>query len=139
MEPTLQQSGLLKGRGRAVVMVVVLLLMLVSWLGVIDRASTDYIDSSLVQASVAFGAAKLLNALISMLQSAEVEVSMVVFSGSLGLGEMLDPFNDLVEDFSSLMKLSIGSLLVQKVLLGIVSDVFFKVVLTLSGGMVIPG
>ncbi|MAP77963.1 hypothetical protein [Halopseudomonas aestusnigri] len=137
MEPTLQQSGLLKGRGRAVVMVVVLLLMLVSWLGVIDRASTDYIDSSLVQASVAFGAAKLLNALISMLQSAEVEVSMVVFSGSLGLGEMLDPFNDLVEDFSSLMKLSIGSLLVQKVLLGIVSDVFFKVVLTLSGGMVI--
>lgn len=137
MEPTLQRSGLLKGRGRAVVMVVVLLLMLVSWLGVIDRASTDYIDSSLVQASVAFGAAKLLNALISMLQSAEVEVSMVVFSGSLGLGEMLDPFNDLVEDFSSLMKLSIGSLLVQKVLLGIVSDVFFKVVLTLSGGMVI--
>lgn len=118
-------------------MVVVLVLMLVSWLGVIDRASTDYIDSSLVQASVAFGAAKLLNALISMLQSAEVEVSMVVFSGSLGLGEMLDPFNDLVEDFSSLMKLSIGSLLVQKVLLGIVSDVFFKVVLTLSGGMVI--
>lgn len=137
MEPTLQSSGLLKGRGRAVVMVVVLVLMLVSWLGVIDRASTDYIDSSLVQASVAFGAAKLLNALISMLQSAEVEVSMVVFSGSLGLGEMLDPFNDLVEDFSSLMKLSIGSLLVQKVLLGIVSDVFFKVVLTLSGGMVI--
>tara|TARA_Y100000114_G_C11740814_1_gene318849 strand:- start:220 stop:1437 length:1218 start_codon:yes stop_codon:yes gene_type:complete len=137
MDPTLQSSGLLKGRGRAVVMVVVLVLMLVSWLGVIDRASTDYIDSSLVQASVAFGAAKLLNALISMLQSAEVEVSMVVFSGSLGLGEMLDPFNDLVEDFSSLMKLSIGSLLVQKVLLGIVSDVFFKVVLTLSGGMVI--
>lgn len=137
MDPTLQSSSLLKGRGRAVVMVVVLVLMLVSWLGVIDRASTDYIDSSLVQASVAFGAAKLLNALISMLQSAEVEVSMVVFSGSLGLGEMLDPFNDLVEDFSSLMKLSIGSLLVQKVLLGIVSDVFFKVVLTLSGGMVI--
>lgn len=137
MDPTLQSSGLLKGRGRAVVMALVLLLMLVSWLGVIDRASTDYIDSSLVQASVAFGAAKLLNALISMLQSAEVEVSMVLFSGSLGLGEMLDPFNDLVEDFSSLMKLSIGSLLVQKVLLGVVSDVFFKVVLTLSGGMVI--
>ncbi|MEB3736467.1 hypothetical protein ULF88_25755 [Halopseudomonas pachastrellae] len=32
-----------------------------------------------MQASVAFGVAKLLNALISLLQSVEVEVSMVVF------------------------------------------------------------
>ncbi len=137
MEPTLQRSGLLKGRGRVIVMAVVLVLMLVSWLGVIDRASTEYIDSSLVQASVAFGVAKLLNALISMLQSVEVEVSMITFSGSLGLGELLDPFNDLVEDYSSLMKLSIGSLLIQKLLLGIISDLFFKVLLTLSGALVL--
>lgn len=133
MEPTLQRSGLLKGRGRVVVMAVVLLLMLVSWLGVIDRASTAYIDSSLVQASVAFGIARLLNGTISVLQSAQVEGSLLFFSGSIGIGEVLDPFNDLVEDYSSLMKLSIGSLLIQKVLLGIISDLFFKVLLTMSG------
>lgn len=137
MESTSQSSGLLKGRGRPLVVAAVLILMAVSWLGAIDRASTDYIDSSLVQASVAFGVAKLLNALISLLQSVEVEVSMVVFSGSLGLGEVLDPFNDLIEDYSSLMKLSIGSLLIQKLLLGVVSDLFFKILLTLSGAVVI--
>ena len=79
MEPTLQRSGLLKGRGRFAVMAVVLLVMLVSWLGVIDRASTDYIDSSLVQASVAFGIARLLNGAISVLQSAQFEGSLLFF------------------------------------------------------------
>ena len=51
MESTSQSSGLLRGRSRSLVVAAVLILMAVSWLGAIDRASTDYIDNSLVQAS----------------------------------------------------------------------------------------
>jgi hypothetical protein len=49
------------------------------------------------------------------------------------LGEALDPFNDLIERYSSLMELSIGSLLIQKILLEIVSAKFFKILITFLG------
>jgi hypothetical protein len=101
----------------------------ISWLGVIDQKSTTYIDEALVQAGVAFAGSKVLNALLATLQSFEVSVGIA----SLALGETLSPINDLVENYADLMKLAIGSLFVQKILLGIVSDSVFKIVLTVSG------
>lgn len=101
----------------------------ISWLGVIDQKSTAYIDEALVQAGVAFAGSKVLNALLATLQSFEVSVGIA----SLALGETLSPINDLVENYADLMKLAIGSLFIQKILLGIVSDSVFKVVLTISG------
>ena len=101
----------------------------ISWLGVIDQKSTAYIDEALVQAGVAFAGSKVLNALLATLQSFEVSVGIA----SLALGETLSPINDLVENYADLMKLAIGSLFIQKILLGIVSDSVFKIVLTISG------
>lgn len=101
----------------------------ISWLGVIDQKSTAYIDEELVQAGVAFAGSKVLNALLATLQSFEVSVGIA----SLALGETLSPINDLVENYADLMKLAIGSLFIQKILLGIVSDSVFKIVLTISG------
>jgi hypothetical protein len=46
---------------------------------------------------------------------------------------VLDPINDLVEDYSSAMKLAIASLVIQKILLSVVSETVFKVLLSLSG------
>ena len=50
---------------------------------------------------------------------------------SFGLGEALDPLNDLVEQYSTLMKYAIASLLVQKLLLTITSNIVFKLLLRL--------
>ncbi len=104
----------------------------VSWSGVIDRYTTAYIDDALVQASSAFVIARAMNALISFLQSVTFEFSVGI-GGSVGAGQVLDPLNDLVEQYSSAMKLAIGSLVIQKVLLEIVSDNVFKILLTISG------
>ncbi|KKO46530.1 hypothetical protein WG68_04255 [Arsukibacterium ikkense] len=84
-----------------------------------------------MQASSAFVIARGMNALISFLQSVTFEFSFGI-GGSVGAGQVLDPLNDLVEQYSSAMKLAIGSLVIQKVLLEIVSDNFFKVLLSLS-------
>ncbi|SNY41726.1 hypothetical protein SAMN06297280_0345 [Arsukibacterium tuosuense] len=105
--------------------------VVLSWSGVIDHYTTAYLDEALVQASSAFLIARGMNALISFLQSVTFEFSVGI-GGSVGAGQVLDPLNDLVEQYSSAMKLAIGSLVIQKVLLEIVSDTFFKAVLTIS-------
>ncbi|MBU1568842.1 MAG: hypothetical protein KJ630_24855 [Proteobacteria bacterium] len=103
----------------------------ISWLGIIDQQTTAYIDSALVQSSSAFVVARSMNALISFLQSTTINFG-VGLSGAIGVGEILDPLNDLVEQYSALMKLSIGSLIIQKVMLEIASDRFFKILLTIA-------
>ncbi|PYF79220.1 hypothetical protein DFP75_10950 [Marinomonas alcarazii] len=100
-----------------------------SWWGFLDTKAADYISSSLVQAFGAFGLAKLFNATVSVLQSIQISV----FVSSVTIGELLDPFNDMVEDFSSVMKVAVSSLIFQSILLKIIATVYFKVFVTLSG------
>ncbi|MAP29867.1 MAG: hypothetical protein CMK93_03980 [Pseudomonas sp.] len=119
------------GQRRLLMLLVVALLVLLSWLGQGDRSSAAHLDASLLQASVAFASARALNALISVLQSTTISFSL--FGGvAVTLGEMLDPFNDLIEQYAYLMQWAIGSLLAQKILLGLVGQTFFKWLLTLS-------
>ncbi|MBD1401810.1 hypothetical protein [Pelovirga terrestris] len=108
------------------VALIILLIVAVSWSGYIDRQTENYVNQATVQALAAFATARVLNAGISVAKS--VEVGAVVSVQPL---EILDPVHDLVEQYSAIMKLAIGSLVIQKVLLEIVATGFFKVVLTL--------
>lgn len=123
-------------RDRLLLAVAVLLLLLLSWFGSIDRHSSDYVDSALGRSALAYASARGLNAVISVLQSTTFSVSMLGGVSVTG-GELLDPVNDLVEQYASVMKLAIGSLLIQKVLLEIVSDLTFKWLITASGGVLL--
>ena len=105
------------------------LAILISWFELIDRASAAYIDTALIQATATFAIARGFNAIVSVLQSVQIGI----LGASVTIGEVLDPINDLVEQFSSLMKYAIGSLIIQKILLEIVSNIYFKVFLTISG------
>lgn len=111
------------------VFIVVLSIIGISWFGIFDDLSTDFINGSIFDASVAFASARFLNAVISALQT--TTISTVVFSVSIG--EVLDPINDLIEQYSSIMMLAIGSLIVQKLLLEIISALVFKLLITVSG------
>ncbi|MEL0169157.1 MAG: hypothetical protein VW877_13630 [Pseudomonadaceae bacterium] len=126
------------GQRRLLLLIGALCLVVLSWLGQGDRASDEYLDASLLQASIAFASARALNALISVLQSTTISFSL--FGGvAVTLGELLDPFNDLVEQYAYLMQWAIGSLLAQKILLGLVGQSLFKWLLTLSAGMLAAG
>lgn len=109
--------------------VLVLLLILISWLGIIDKKTEYYIDQAMVNAVVAFGAARGINAAVSVIKSTEVSAMFV----SAGIGKVLDPVDDMVEDFSTIMKISLASLASQKIIIEIVSSNFFKILLTIGG------
>jgi len=81
----------------------------------IDQHSHAYLDETLVKAGAAFVIARALNAAISVLQS----FTVTPFIGELGLGQALDPINDLVERFSWVMLAVTVAIGVQKLLLEI--------------------
>lgn len=136
MDSAIKQLDFKRNKPKTFLIGVVLLVILISWVNFLDKTSTNYVDSALVQSTVAFGVARGMNALISTLQSTTLEFSLMA-GISVSIGEMLDPLNDLVEDYSSLMKLSIGSLVIQKLLIEITSNSVFKIALTLSGILLI--
>ena len=99
------------------------------WSGFLDEASTEYIDSALLGSGAIYATARGINAIVSVLQGTELDAFIVTFT----IGELLDPVNDLIERFSGIMMLAIGSLAMQKILLHVVSHSTFNIVLTLLG------
>jgi len=102
-----------------------LLAVVISWAGVLDRSSGKYVDEALVQAFSTYAVARGINGVVSVLQSVSVGGSLGV-AFNVSPGEVLDPINDLVERFAAIMELSIGSLLIQKLLIAITSSAFFQ-------------
>ncbi|WP_320036059.1 hypothetical protein [Halarcobacter sp.] len=91
----------------------------------IDETAKTMVDESFKQAVVVFGSAKALNAVISLAQGTELNLPFVV----VAIGEVLDPINDLVEQFALVMLASLTSLGIQKILLGFVTNEIYNVTL----------
>lgn len=116
-------------KNRLIFASITILLVLISWIGILDYLSYAYLAESLQSALSSYGLSRTLNGIISVLQTSTLSIGVA----SVSIGELLDPINDIIERFSELLTLSIASLIVQKVLLGIVSSNFFKVLFTFSG------
>ena len=101
----------------------------VSWFGPFDLVSASYIEDAIKQALAAYTVARGLNALVSFLQT----ISVV----GLGIGQFLEPINNLVERFSSVMEIAIASLYLQKILISITTSLICKFALLISGGLLI--
>ncbi len=112
---------------------VVVVLMALSGTKVLDDYSDQYTTNSIKNAAITYATARGINALISMLQTSSLEVDVIIFSGSMALGELLDPLNDLIERFSSVMTVVLGSLAAQKALLLISSHQVFHYVILIIG------
>lgn len=122
-------NRLRSGGQKAVVLVAVILLVALAWVEVLDQRASAHMMNVMMESLAAFGIAKVLNGAISVLQSVELSIGVA----SVTVGEALDPLNDLVEMYATLMKLSIGSLIIQNILLEIVSTLFFKVLIAVAG------
>lgn len=104
-----------------------------AWSGLLDGLSAKYIDNALLGSGAIYATARGINALVSVLQGTEMNAFVLTFT----VGELLDPINDLIERFSGVMMLALGSLALQKILLEVVSDSIFNVLLTTLGAGVI--
>ncbi len=108
------------------------LLATLSFLPQIDAHAYELLDASFERAMIAFGLAKGLNGIISLLQGTELTLAPVGVGVNLSIGEILDPFNDLVERFSWVMLAASVSLGVQKLLLALSTKMFVKVLVLLG-------
>lgn len=112
--------------------VLVLICISVSSVGTIDSRTEGYIDGAIKQALFAYAGARTLNAGISFLQSAEFGGKFFV-SASIQPFQLLDPVDDMVEDYATAMKYSIGSLMIQRLLVKILSTDYLKRLTLLMG------
>lgn len=114
--------------------ILVLILVLSLTLGV-DESAQKIQDAAFERAMIAFGLAKGLNAVISLIQGTELSFTPVGVGLNFSVGEVLDPFNDMVERFSWVMLLATVSLGIQKILLLLSSKIFIQLALVLSVGL----
>ena len=88
-----------------------------SWLAPLDASATQQADAGLKRALLSFATARALNAAISVAQGTEVSVQPGGMGVVLTPGEVLDPVNDLVEQFSNVMLAASVAFGVQKMLI----------------------
>lgn len=98
---------------------VLVAVLLLSWTSPLDTLSTEQVDSGLKRALVTFGTARALNALISVAQGTDVAIEPAGIGVKFSPGEILDPINDLVEKFSTLMLFASISFGIQKILISL--------------------
>lgn len=104
-------------------------LTVIAWSGLLDGLSEQYLDGALLGSGAIYATARGINALVSVLQGTEMNAFVLTFT----VGELLDPVNDLIERFSGVMMVALGSLALQKLLLEVVSDFTFNILLTAFG------
>jgi hypothetical protein len=89
--------------------------------GVADDVSNTHAEEALKRALTTFAVSRTLNGVISVAQGTEVALEPGGVGVMLTPGQILDPINDLVERFSSVMLIAASSLGLQIVLLDILS------------------
>tara|TARA_R110002049_G_scaffold138781_14_gene299252 strand:+ start:11934 stop:12767 length:834 start_codon:yes stop_codon:yes gene_type:complete len=97
--------------------------------GLVDDTAQRYADEAFKRALVTFAVARTLNGIISLAQGTELALEPGGVGVNLGVGEILDPINDLIEQFSSVMLIAATSLGLQNFLLSITSWWGFTVAL----------
>jgi len=83
----------------------------------LDVKGKELVDKSFTESVVVFGSAKALNAVISLAQGTELDLPFL----TVAIGEVLDPINDLIEQFSLVMLASMVSLGIQKIMMNFVT------------------
>ena len=80
-----------------------LALVALAWSGPLDRLAEDQAQAGLKRALATFAAARALNGVISVAQGTEVALEPAGVGVTFAPGQILDPVNDLIEQFSTLM------------------------------------
>jgi hypothetical protein len=93
-------------------------LVAASWWQGLDVNAEAQVEAGLKRALIAFAVARGLNGVISVAQGTEVAIQPAGLGVVLAPGEILDPVNDLVEQFSTVMLVAAASLGLQRLLIG---------------------
>jgi hypothetical protein len=101
---------------RWVLAALILLICGIAFTGVTDAPAYAYVDGSLTRAMATAAVARSIDAGISFVQGTEVSATPLGMGVTVAAGEALDPVNDLVERFSTIMLAAVASLAIQQLL-----------------------
>lgn len=104
--------------------------LVLTWIPALDDAANRYLNEATSDTLLAYGAARAINAIISVIQSIELSISLGA-GVAVNLGEALDPLNDLVERFSAFVLYGLAGLGIQKLVLVASSSMFTKLVVSI--------
>lgn len=115
---------------RLLMTALVCVLVALSWHPSVNQTAEAQVDAGLKRALVTFASARVLNGVISVVQGTEVVAQPLGFGVTLSVGEILDPVNDLVEQFSNLMLAASVAFGVEKFLLSFFGSDYASAVTT---------
>ena len=107
-------------------------IILCSFSKFLDIRATPLVEAGLKRAMITFATARSLNAVISAAQGTEVAINPMGVGVTLTPGQLLEPVNDLVEKFASLMMAACVALGIQKMLISIGGNWLVSLFLTMS-------
>lgn len=112
--------------------VALLIAVALAWLGVLDRVASAELDGALKRSFATFAIARSLNGAISLVQDADVSVSPAGVGLTVSPGELLDPLNDLLEQFSTLAFTALTALGIQKFALQLSDSLLLNLTLSVA-------
>jgi hypothetical protein len=118
-------------------LVVALLAVMVAfaWMPAFDTEANAKVDAGLQRAIATYATARLLNGIISVAQGTQIAAAPAGIGMTLSPGEILDPLNDLVEQFSEVMLVAIVAFGVEKMLLAIGASWAISLILSVVAGL----
>ncbi len=120
------------GIAHGALLFILLALLIPSWLGDVDQVAQARTRTAFESALVTFAVARTLNGVISVAQGTELAFQPAGVGVVVTAGEILDPLNDLIEQFSWLTLLAASSLGAQILLSEMFATPFVNAVLTIA-------
>jgi hypothetical protein len=103
-----------------------------AWIGVLDRVASSELDGAFKRSFATFAIARSLNGAISLVQDADVSLSPAGIGLTVSPGELLDPLNDLLEQFSTLAFTALTALGIQKFALQLSDSLLLNLMLSVA-------
>ncbi len=114
---------------------VVAIMVACSWLSPFDTKANEQVDAGLKRAAATYASARLLNGAISVVQGTQISAAPAGMGMTFAPGEVLDPLNDLVEQFSQVMLVAMVAFGVEKVLLTVGASWMISLTVSLVAGV----
>ncbi|MCW9005701.1 MAG: hypothetical protein OQK70_10585 [Gammaproteobacteria bacterium] len=116
---------------KIIITIILLLCIFLVQMGWLDDQGKNYTEQGLKRALVTYAVARGLNGVISVAQGTEIAVQPVGVGLTFTPGQILDPVNDLIERFSTVVLVSGASLGVQRMLIEITAWIWFSILCSL--------
>jgi hypothetical protein len=114
---------------RMALILAVAVMVACSWLRPLDSIANKQVDAGLKRALISFATARALNGVISVAQGTELKFQFIG-GVNVAVGQILDPVNDLVEQFSDWMLTASIAFGIQKMLLSMGAHWLISLLLT---------